>query len=228
MIRRACVIAILTAGVVFTTTIARALVPNPGLCDIPRPFQIHSSTALTNAVPSHAAKYNVLILSTGGPINASSVEIRMTIPGDTLTCWCDGQVGPRPYVFRERTNAAGIARFVVGGGGCIEYGLLAIPGHLDYVGEVFADGVRLQEIGLVSSDVVDNAGRRATDSPRWSPAGACAAGLADAVEHTTALSTNTYDWCTDFNCDNDAGVSDAVIVTPFLAGAAYCSGASGP
>jgi hypothetical protein len=228
MIRNLRSVLALTACGVLAAVVASANVPVPELSTVPRCFQLHPSTTLANSVPSNAAKYNVTILGTGGPINAAAVQVRMISPGDTLACWCNGLPGPRPYVFQQSTNASGVARFVIGGGGCIQYGLPAIPGTLDYAGEVFADGVRMQEFGMVSSDAVDNAGRRATDSPRWNPAGTCAAGLADAVEHTNPLATSNYDYCTDFNCDNASGASDAVIVTPFLAGAASCAGASGP
>jgi len=228
MIRNLRSVLALTACGVLAAVVASANVPDPATSTVPRCFQLHPSVALANSVPANAAKYNVTILGSGGPINAAAVQVKMITPGDTLVCWCSGLPGPRPYVFSASTNALGVARFVIGGGGCIQYGLAAIPGTLDYAGEVFADGVRMNEFGTVSSDAVDNAGRRATDTPRWNPAGTCAAGLADAVEHTNPLATNTYDYCTDFNCDNNSGASDAVIVTPFLAGAASCVGASGP
>ncbi|HEX7880642.1 MAG TPA: hypothetical protein VF720_14600 [Candidatus Eisenbacteria bacterium] len=200
----------------------------PELCTVPRCLQIHPSTLIANALPNHGAKYNVTIVGNGGPIASANIQIRLLTPGDTLACWCNDTPGPRPHVFSQSTNVQGQARFVIGGGGCIEYGLAAIPGVLDYAGEVFADGIRLQEFGVVSSDAVDNAGRRATDSPRWNPAGTCGAGITDAVEHTGPLGNNSYDWCSDFNCDSATGAADAVIVTPFLAGAASCPGTSGP
>jgi len=200
----------------------------PELCTVPRCFQMHPSTAIANAIPNHGAKYNVTIVGSGGPVASSAIQIRMITAGDTLACWCNGLPGPRPYVFQQSTNTMGQARFVIGGGGCVQYGLASIPGTIDYAGEVYADGVRMQEIGIVSSDAVDAAGRRATDTPRWNPGGSCGAGISDAVEHTGPLANDLYDWCTDFNCDAATGVADAVIVTPFLAGAASCPGTSGP
>jgi len=119
-----------------------------------------------NSAPAHAAKYNVTILGAGGPINGAVVQVRMIAPGDTLACWCDTPVGPRSYVFQQVTNSSGVARFIIGGGGCIQYDLAATPGNLNYAGEVYADGVRMQEFGVVSSDAVDTAGRRATDTPQ--------------------------------------------------------------
>jgi hypothetical protein len=86
----------------------------------------------------------------------------------------------------------------------------------------------MAEFGTVSPDAVDAAGRLPTSTPAlWNPAGMCATGLADAVQHTSPLSTATYEWCTDINCDNAVGVADAVILTPFLAGAASCTGDAG-
>lgn len=222
MIRNLRSVMALTVCGVLAAVVASANVPVPALSNVPRCLQLHPT------VGPVAAQYKVTILGTGGPINASAVQVRMITVGDTLACWCTPQVGTRPYVFSATTNAAGFAAFAIKGGGCIQYGLAAIPGNLDYAGEVFADGIRMQEFGTVSSDAVDNTGKRATDSPRWNPGGTCAAGLADAVEHTNPLALAAYDYCTDFNCDNASGATDAVIVTPFLSGAASCVGTSGP
>ena len=104
----------------------------------------------------------------------------------------------------------------------------AIPGSLKYAAEIFGDGIRLDELGIVSPDVVDNAGRRALDSPGWNPAGTCAVGLADAVEHTGPIAESLYSWCSDMNCDGQVSIADAVLMTPSLAGAASCSGDAGP
>jgi hypothetical protein len=121
-----------------------------------------------------------------------------------------------------------VATFNIRAGGCIQLGLTAIPGPNDFAGEIFSDGVKMQEFGVVSPDAVDASGRLPTNtSSLWDPAGTCATGLADAVRHTTPLATAVYDWCTDINCDNAVGVADAVILTPFLAGAASCPGDAG-
>lgn len=228
MIRNLRSVMALTVCGVLAAVVASANVPVPSLSNVPRCLQLHPT-----AGPA-AAQYKVTILGTGGPINGAAVQVRMITVGDTLVCWCNTPAGPRPYVFQQTTATggspltAGYAAFTILGGGCIQYGLAAIPGGLDYAGEVFADGIRMQEFGTVSSDAVDNTGKRATDSPRWNPAGICAAGLADAVEHTNPLALAVYDYCTDFNCDNASGATDAVIVTPFLSGAASCVGSSGP
>jgi hypothetical protein len=216
------VLALAVVGVA-SASLAYANVPDPTLSTVPR---------CVGVSPSGALAYRVTIVGSGGPINASRVEIRFNIPGDTLLCWCSVTPDPGPvpatHSFFANTTIAGVATFNIRAGGCIQYGLAAIPGASDIAGEIFADGVKMQEFGTVSPDAVDNSGRLPTTTASlWDPAGTCATGLADAVQHTTPLSTATYDWCTDINCDNACGVADAVILTPFLAGAASCAGNAG-
>lgn len=210
--------------------VASANVPVPSLSTVRECLLITPSTAIANGLAGNAGKYNVTIAGTGGVIAGSLVELRFITVGDTLTCWCSSNSGPRPYVFAQSTDGSGIARFVIAAGGCIEKGLPAIPGTVDYAGEVYADGVKMQEFGTVSPDAVDGNGKRPTEFSGgvWDPAGNCAAGLADAVEHGTPLGSSNYDWCTDFNCDGAVGSSDGVIITPFLSQAASCTGNAGP
>jgi hypothetical protein len=182
--------------------------------------------------PTGALAYTVTIICTAGPLNAARVEIRFNVPGDTLLCWCDSTPDPGgpPFThsFFANTNPQGVATFNIRGGGCIQRGLAAIPGSNDYAGEIFVDNVKFAEFGTVSPDVVDAAGRLATSTPAlWDPAGTCATGLGDGVQHTTPLATALYEWCTDINCDDVVGVADAVLLTPFLAGAASCPGNAG-
>jgi hypothetical protein len=216
------VLALAVVGVA-SASLAYANVPDPTLSTVPR---------CVGVSPTGALAYRVTIVGSGGPINASRVEIRFNIPGDTLLCWCSVTPDPGPvpntHTFFQNTNASGVATFNIRAGGCIQYGLAAIPGASDIAGEIFADGIKMQEFGTVSPDAVDGSGRLPTNTASlWDPAGTCATGLADAVQHTTPLSTASYDWCTDINCDNSVGVSDAVILTPFLAGAASCPGNAG-
>ncbi len=223
MIRNLRAVMALTVCGVLAAVVASANVPVPSLSVVPRCLQLHPGIDVLLA-----SRYSVTIVGTGGPINAASVEIRMITVGDTLVCWCSPIVGARPRVFQQNTNVSGVATFTILGGGCIQYGLVAIPGTLDYAGEIFADGVRMQEFGTVSADVTDSGGKRATDSPRWNPAGLCAAGLSDAVEHTAPIGTDVYDFCTDFNCNLDEDFIDAAIVTNFMSTAYQCVGTSGP
>jgi hypothetical protein len=201
-------------------SLASANVPDENLSNVPNCLGISPTGALT---------YSVTIVGSGGPIASSAVSLRFTTAGDTLICWCNTVPGPRPRVLNGVTNGVGVANFSITAGGCIQYALVAIPGVLDFAGEVFADNVKMQEFGTVSPDAVDSAGRLPTTTTSlWDPAGICATGLADGVQHTTPLSTAIYEWCTDINCDLAVGLADATILTPFLAGAASCAGNAGP
>ncbi len=202
-------------------SVAAANVPVPELSNVPRCLAIS---------PTGTLAYKVTIVGTGGPINASSVEVRFTSVADTLICWCSPRPTPRPPSFFASTNASGVATFNIHGGGCIAYNLAAIPGPKKYAAEVFADNVKMQECGTVSPDAVDASGRTPISAANgvWDPAGVCATGLADAVQHTTPLATSTYEWCTDITCDKLCGLPDAVVLTTYLAGAASCAGDAAP
>ena len=184
--------------------------------------------------PVGSLEYRVTILwghwPNCGPTPAQGVVVDIVFNqvGDTLACYCSSNVGPRPRRFRAITDALGQAVFHIAGGGCAALGDPEFPGPLKYAAEIFTDGVRVKELGIVSPDVVDNAGRRALESPSWDPAGTCAVGLADAVEHTGPISDGFYSWCSDMNCDNQVSIADAVLMTPSLADAASCSGDAGP
>jgi hypothetical protein len=179
--------------------------------------------------PNGSVAYTVTIVCPGGPVRGALVEVRFTAVGDTLTCWCFDEPGPRPHVFSQSTNSLGVAEFHIRGGGCVEAHDPATPGLEDFVAEIFADGVKTAELGLVSPDIVDAMGRRAVDTPNgWDPAGTCGSGLADAVAFTPSIAASQYDWCADINCDDAVTISDAVTLTPFLSGSISCSGDAGP
>lgn len=178
--------------------------------------------------PNGSLTYVCTIIGEYGPVAASLVQIVLTVPGDTLACWCGPEAPVRPHVFAATTGPTGVATFAIQGGGCGAYGDSRWPGINDFAGEVFADGVRLKEVGIMSPDPVDSFGREALSTPTWNPAGTCGAALSDAVRFTTPLANGTYDWCTDMNCDNSVGLSDATILTPFLAASTSCAGDAGP
>ena len=221
MIRFMSRVATLAAAGVLVASLASANVPVPELSTVP---------ACVPIAPNGGLVYTVRIVGTGGPINASRVNVLFNAVGDSLVCWCTAQggyVAGTPHSFFANTNGSGIATFNLFGGGCVENQLAAIPGDRNYAGEVFADFVKMQEFGTVSPDAVDNAGRVSTDTPVWNPGGICATGLSDAVKHTTPLATAVYSWCTDINCDKLVTLGDATTLTPFLAQAVSCAGNAG-
>jgi hypothetical protein len=215
MLRKALMLAVCGA---LAVGVASANVPDPNLSTVPE------CLIITPGNLGSLDDYNVTIAGSGGTITGALVEVRFNAVGDTLTCWCNSNAGPRPYTFSSSTNGSGVATFQIRGGGCIEKGLAAIPGNSDFAGEIYADGVKMQEFGTVSSDAVDNSGDRPTDTGNvWDPAGSCASGLADAVEHGTPLGSSAYDWCTDINCDGAVGLADGGYVTSALSQATACT-----
>jgi hypothetical protein len=193
--------------------------PDPGLSNVPECIPV---------TPNGALSFRVTIVGTTGPIDQSVVEVRFTAVGDTLVCWCSSNSGPRPRSFFGTTNILGIANIFISGGGCIEKGLSGIPGPDDYAAEVFADGIKMQECGVVSPDAVDATGRLVTDGHGADGTGYCSVGLSDAVRYTDRIGQNIYDWCSDLNCDGAVGIADGVIFTDYAAFATFCSGRSGP
>jgi hypothetical protein len=178
--------------------------------------------------PNGSLAYVITIICDGRWAIGSRVEIRFTHVADTLVCWCNSVPGPRPHSFFAYTNSMGVATFNIAAGGCIPQYSPAIPGPRKFAAEIFADGMKMQECGIVSPDACDAAGRLTISSPTWEPGGACAVGLSDAVYHTMPIGASAYDWCTDINGDHAVGLTDAAILTPYLAAASSCAGNAGP
>lgn len=223
MLRHLRRVVVLTACGVLAAGMVSANVPSPDLSTVKRCLQISPNTTMATL---SGFVYRATIVGSGGPIDGAVVEVKFQTQGDTIVCWCDTRPA-KPAVFTQTSAGGGLVTFVIAAGGCIPWNLAAIPGAYDFAGEVWADGVRMQEFGTVSPDVVAG-GKRATDQPRWLPGTSCSASLGDATEHGQPLSSASYDWCSDMNCDNVIGSSDAVLLTPFLAGFANCAGSSGP
>ncbi len=173
---------------------ALANIPDPGLSTIP--------TVVVS--PSGTLDYSVNIVGQLGPMNTATVELIWSAEADSLMCWCTGENHP---LITSTTDPSGTAVFNIAAGGCLDPSLLS--GGIAV--EVFANGFKMAEVGVVSSDLVDGSGIRATQG--WNPAGSCAVGLSDASAHTNAFATGIYDFCSDINSDLTVSLDDAVILT---------------
>lgn len=174
-------------------TAALAGVPDPVLSTIPNVV----------GVPGGGLTYAVTIVGSSGPIDSANVTLLWRTAGDTAVCWCPTQVHPS---VTSTTNASGVATFNLKFGGCLNPA--TIPGGVAI--EVFVNSIKLKEVGQVSPDYVS------TKTPP------CAVALADAVAFTGPLATATYSFCFDLNSDLSVGLTDATIVTPWIANAANC------
>jgi hypothetical protein len=163
--------------------------------------------------PNGALAYQVDVQGSAGAIEGALVVLRFTAEANGFLCWCAGQ--DRPEI-SSITDAAGLATFNIQGGGCLDPAALGAG----FAVEVFADGILLDEVGVVSSDAADDAGVFPPDG--WNPGGTCAVGLSDASIHTTPISGGAYAFCTDINSDLAVDLVDAVILTPQISGGASC------
>ncbi len=197
------VITALTFGLLSAGT-AAAGVPDPGLSTVP------------NVVVSPLGNltYTVNVQGSGGPIDSALVQLIFSDEADTLVCWCVGATHP---VIEAVTNASGDADFLISGGGCVDPSA-SVSGTIV---EVYANGIKLSEVGVVSPDAVDNGGILPTAG--WNPGGSCSVGLSDATYHTGPISSGAYDYCTDIDSDGAVTLTDAVVLTQPISAGDVCT-----
>ena len=190
---------------VLAASVSFAGLPDPAL----------SSAGNVILSPSGGIPYTVEVVGTEGPIDTALVQIVFSTETDGLVCWCVGQVHPTIEAY---TNALGQATFNISGGGCVDSSLVSSPPAV----EIFANGIKLAEVGVVSSDGVDDNGFVATD-PSYNPNGTCVVGVGDATFHTSPIIASTYAFCTDINSDGAVSLADAVLITDDIVAASSCA-----
>ena len=194
MVRRNRLAGTLAATLLLIAPAAFAGIPDCTLSTIPNVV----------ACPDGTIPTTFTIVSTSGPLNGATVELRYTASGDAAACWCTAQIHP---TVSGTTNASGQVTFNIRGGGCLNPA--TISGGVAI--RVFVNNIACKEIGQVSPDY-----NSVTTPP-------CSVSLADAVDFTGPLATGTYGFCFDLNSDNQVGLSDAVIFTSPAANAAVCN-----
>lgn len=193
MVHRNRLALLLAAAALTFASVAAAGIPDCSLSTIPNVV----------ACPGGSMATTFTIVSTSGPLNGATVELRYTVAGDTAACWCSAQVHP---TISGVTNASGQVTFNVSGGGCLDPA--TIPGGIAI--RVFVNNIACKEIGQVSPDVA---------STKVPP---CRVSVSDAVQFTTPLSTFVYSYCFDLNSDLVVGLADAVLFTTPAALAVTC------
>jgi hypothetical protein len=155
----------------------------------------------------------VTIVGSTGPVDNALVRLEFSPEVQPLDCWCAGQTHP---AIDAVTNASGVATFFIAGGGCFD------PAHFTNPPvSVYANGILMAEVGMVSPDMVDGAG-----NPPWTPwslSASCTSGLTDAVAHTAPIKSGAYSYCSDLNTDGTVSVLDAVLLTPSVKTGAACA-----
>ncbi len=194
---------VLVAGLLVPAAVL-AGIPDPSLSDVPNVFY----------APGGTQEYIVTVNGSSGPIDGATVQLVFSDEADTLIAWCVGQTHPS---ISATTDINGEAHFFIGAGGCVEPA--ATAGGL--VCEVFANGVKLAEVGAVSSDAVDNAGTLPTSG--WVVTSSTSVGLADASFHAAPLTSGTYSYCSDVNSDGIVGLTDATILATDIVPGSGCN-----
>lgn len=172
LVRKAAVLA--ACGVLFGAAVAFAGVPSPGNSDIPARINLVGSDAgsgLADSIPAHA-KVTVTVRDlANAPIANSSVVIDFTgNTSDTRIGDVTGQLyqgvvaNCGTHGVSALTNGAGVATFVVIGGGKSPVGLAHAAGS----GDVFADGVFLGSLNVGSYDLNGLDGITLADLSLWS------------------------------------------------------------
>jgi hypothetical protein len=171
-------------------TVPGAPGPDPAQCSVP-PVVVS---------PGGSMPYRVTVRDAGGiPLPGLEVRLEFSPEADSTLCWCAGQEHP---TITAVTDTQGVATLRVAGGGCIPADLAPV--------RVFAGGVLLRAVGVVSPDVWDTDGRQHPD---------CVVGLPDAVGHTGPVREMRYSFCSDLDGDGAVGLGDAVLLTdPVQAG----------
>ena len=200
---RALAVALVT-GAVFAGT-AVAGIPDPAPSVVP-------NVAMS---PAADIEYVVTVNGSQGPVADAIVEIVFSSEADALVCWCVGQTHP---VVTATTDAAGQARFFIGAGGCINPSLVVSPPAVS----VYANGIKLGEVGAVGPDAVDNAGLLPTQG--WNPGTSCEVGLSDASLHSPPVKSGSYSFCSDVNSDLVVDLSDAVVLSAAIKSGPVCTG----
>lgn len=184
-------------GLSTTDDVIRLLPANPGGANV------LSTTSIT-----------VVVNGPSGPVIGSNVEVRFSAFSEPLICWCSGQAHP---IASGTTDGTGTVVFQIFGGGCVDPADANASAAV--VAEVFADGIKLAELGAVSYDVVNTAGEF-YDGSNFDLS--CATGLSDATFHSSAI-VGSYNYCSDMDGDGDVDVSDASGIADHIVNATSCT-----
>ncbi len=196
-------IAALAVGAVAASA-AYAGIPDPNLSVVPN--VLYS--------PGGTLEYTVTVNGSSGPIDSATVQIVFSSESDTLICWCLGQTHP---MVTATTDINGQAHFFIAAGGCVDPSLVSSPPAV----EVFANGIKLSEVGAVSPDAVDAGGLLPTQG--WDPQGSCVVGLSDGARHATAIKGGGADFCSDVTSDGVVALDDAVVLAAAIKSGSACT-----
>lgn len=203
---------------------ALANFPVPELSNVPDVMTV---------TPDASFGFTVNVQGQGGPINGAFVSVHVGGLNDDLLAYCVGQLRAGPdgddgsyLIASGNTNAGGDVTFLIAGGGCIPTESLGE----NWVVEVRADGVVLDNVVINSPDIVSTAGLRpiAAGADNCDPqggGGVTDVGLSDAVSHTGNIALGLTDLCSKMTAPftDPVALPDAVVLTGYIVAGTSCT-----
>jgi hypothetical protein len=192
--------------------VAAMVVPAAVYAGIPDPSLSDAPNVLYS--PGGDLEYIVTVNGSSGPIADATVQLVFSGEADTLVAWCVGQTHP---TIEATTDVNGEAHFFIGAGGCIDPSQVAAPPAV----EVFANGIKLNEVGAVSPDVVDAGG--VLPWLGWNPGPITSVGGNDGSFLGQYFKTSVYNYCADLNSDGVVAGDDASLAGPAIKNSTGCT-----
>jgi hypothetical protein len=209
-----------------------ANIPNPDNSSVPDAIVVSPGVRYTG---NPVGLYVITARSGANAVIPNAfVEIEFSPAADAIVGWCAEYGNPTPPqargIITGTTDVNGVATFEFYGGACLA------PDDFfgaTFVAQVRVNGIVMDEPYLVSPDVVNSAGKKATDTPP--PAGlkrcdlvsgipSAQVSLSDAVFHTRPIKLGQIEPCTKFTPPFNAAVAlaDAVALTPYVKNSNFC------
>jgi len=209
-----------------------ANIPNPDNSSVP------DAIVLSPGVRYSGNPVGLFVLTARSGANAiipnAFVEIEISPGADAIVGWCSDYGNPTPPQARNlitgTTDVNGVATFEFYGGACLA------PDDFfgaSFQAQVRVNGIVLDEPYIVSPDVVNSAGKKATDTPP--PAGlkrcdivsgfaSAVVSLSDAVFHTRPIKLGQQEACSKFTppFNGSVALADAVALTPYVKNSNLC------
>ena len=147
------------------------------------------------------------------PISGAFVEIEFSPEADNLIAWAPGQVHP---IVSGIADAEGKISFTIRGAGCVPK---FFPGQITYTTQIRQEGIVINELGVNSPDVVNDAGKLPLElSHNICENGTTQISLSDAIFHTAPIKLGLVEECSRFTgrISEPVTLADALFLTPYI------------
>jgi|GEM_PF-2002779 len=192
--------------------------------------------------PPYEHEYSVYIETDQPGVPWGGVVVKLIFPPEAcdLLVLCDFDFDDCPHTFQDTTDAYGIARFTIRGGGCWGTGRVSKGGAgsqqpkgawenetlpESYLVKILVNDQVVAFRGVRSYDAVDAVSKLPTqiwcESPK-NRKGTAKVELADALFFTPMYKLGTGNVFGDFDADGDTDLTDALMVTPSVKQGATC------